>query len=247
MVTTWTRTTLTPADWLIDAAEPDDPAIAARVGHALEHGPGFTVVRGLPVADHGDPIPRRFARLLGVPRPEPTGLVTDLSGRGEPRRGMDTGPLALHTDRAGPPRPPRLLALRCVRAAAAGGDSVLANGHTVHARLRTSHPGLVEELYQDFHFGTGRVYPVFTRDRRVHYNRHWIERGNQATGRPFSARTRAALDAFDAALADPGLTVELRLRPGDLLILDNTSILHGRTAFTDDPDNPRCLLRQWLD
>ena len=40
-----------------------------------------------------------------------------------------------------------------------------------------------------------------------------------------------ALEDFEAILLDPDLTLQIRLRPGDLLVLDNQRVLHGRTEF----------------
>ena len=41
----------------------------------------------------------------------------------------------------------------------------------------------------------------------------------------------AALKALGEALRDPGLTVRLPLRPGSVLVFDNTRVLHGRDGF----------------
>jgi hypothetical protein len=35
-------------------------------------------------------------------------------------------------------------------------------------------------------------------------------------------------------------------RPGDMQWLSNAVIMHGRTAYEDDPAAPRHLLRLWL-
>ena len=38
----------------------------------------------------------------------------------------------------------------------------------------------------------------------------------------------------------------LALQPGDILVTDNWRVLHGREAFTDDPEKPRLLRRLWV-
>ncbi|MBZ4322111.1 TauD/TfdA family dioxygenase [Streptomyces huiliensis] len=96
------------------------------------------------------------------------------------------------------------------------------------------------------------TYPVFRRDAgrlSVRYVRSWITRGQQEHGTPLSTAQTAALDAFDEILADPRMPLRVRLRRGDLLLLDNTTILHGRTPFTDPPPphTGRCLTRVWAD
>jgi gamma-butyrobetaine dioxygenase len=55
----------------------------------------------------------------------------------------------------------------------------------------------------------------------------------------------AAYRAFAELLGSPALTVAFRLRPGDCLVIDNTRVLNGRTAFTDA--SPRHLQASWAD
>jgi hypothetical protein len=43
-----------------------------------------------------------------------------------------------------------------------------------------------------------------------------------------------------------GGTAQFRLSPGDVVLWHNWSWLHGRTAFEDDPEQRRLLLRLWL-
>ncbi|MFG3229559.1 TauD/TfdA family dioxygenase [Kitasatospora sp. NPDC048194] len=61
-----------------------------------------------------------------------------------------------------------------------------------------------------------------------------------ASGRPGHLRRGAGR---------PDMTARVQLRRGDLLLMANTSVLHGRTAFTDpcDPSQARYLVRAWAD
>jgi len=54
-----------------------------------------------------------------------------------------------------------------------------------------------------------------------------------------------ALDAWRAALAAPGLARRLALRPGTLLVFDNTRVLHGRDGFANT--SGRTLVGAYLD
>ncbi|MFI8825646.1 TauD/TfdA family dioxygenase [Streptomyces sp. NPDC053431] len=247
---------------------------AEEVNARLWRGPGFAVLRGLDLtgltarqcvelcarvvgevcAPAGLRLQRSANELLtaatapAVPRmPEP--------GAPAPRKG-DEQPLLPHMDRGEGPRPPRLLALLCVRPASAGGESLLASGPALHDRLATERPEALRELYQDFHFGRGpdfdRVRPVFHLDGgalRVHYNRYWIRRGQDETGTPFTARRRTALEAMDSLLQDPAVVLKLPLRRGDLLLVNNSAVLHGRTPFEDGgaPGSERSYARVWAD
>ncbi|WP_049714593.1 TauD/TfdA family dioxygenase [Streptomyces caatingaensis] len=269
-LTAWNAPDLGEADWLLPLPPACSRALdtltegaargdlATRVTQRVRDGRGFVVIRGLPVAGRTDQecaaMCRQLAAPLGAVRPaDPGDLITVADNAG---RGKTDLALGLHTDRTPAPRPPRLLGLLCVRLAAHGGDTLLASGHTVHNRLLTGHPWALPRLYQDFHFGRGtgfdRRRPVFQRHGtalRVHYNRRGIERAHHEAGAPLTPDERAALDAVDQALTDPRTVLRLPLRPGDLLLMDNTVVLHGRTAFTDapDPQARRCLARVWVD
>lgn len=261
------------------SAGPEDADAVDRVAQRLRHGPGLAVLRGLQLGNLSDEqcaeVGRRFIAPLGRVRPPDPhrpgdSLVTAVAGTPTPtpapastpsparadRADRDDKDLSLHTDRAMFPGPPRLLGLMCIRPALDGGESVLVSGHAVHDRLLASRPQVLPELYREFHFGRDpgfeRTYPVFRRgDGRlhVHYNRYWITRGQREHGAPLTTAQLAALDAFDEVLADPRMALRIRLRRGDLLLVDNAAILHGRTSFLDPPapEPGRCLARIWLD
>ncbi|WST90251.1 TauD/TfdA family dioxygenase [Streptomyces anulatus] len=241
-----------------------------RVLSALSDGPGLAVLRGLRLSGLSDQACAELCRsvisVAGTPRPrESAAPMDDLltaqaaqppaskSGDGASSTGAEVAALAPHTDRAGPPGPPRLLALLCVRPAPVGGDSLLISGPSVHRRLLAEQPAVLPELFRDFHFGAepalARTGPVFSRVGNriaVQYNRFQIERGHQAAGNPLTSAQRGALDAFDEALHNEALILRLPLRRGDLLMLDNHTLLHGRTAYSD-PHRHRCLTRAWAD
>ncbi len=64
---------------------------------------------------------------------------------------------------------------------------------------------------------------------------------------PLDAEDRAAFDMLDRELSDERNVLRLRMTPGEMLFIDNTTIAHDRDAYTDDPAAPRLLVRLWLD
>ncbi|MFF9343783.1 MULTISPECIES: TauD/TfdA family dioxygenase [unclassified Streptomyces] len=274
----WDAETLRKEEWLLPVAPaPDAPvgdAPAGAAGARLWRGTGFAVLRGLELTGLTDPqCVELCARVVGrvcapaglrlqrsgnelltaatapaVPRPSEPGAPAARDG--------DDRVLPPHMDRGEGPRPPRLLALLCVRPAAEGGESLLASGPALHDRLAAERPEALRELYREFRFGRGqgfdRVRPVFQRDGRVlrvHYNRYWIARGQEETGVPFGPERRDALRAMDTLLEDPAMVKSLPLRRGDLLLVNNGAVLHGRRPFRDgaEPSARRCYARIWAD
>ena len=177
---------------------------------------------------------------------------------GEPvtsrHKARSNGPLRFHTDRCD------VVALLCVRRARAGGISRVVSTVSIHNAMLARRPDLDALLWQDYHRtregeevgGERSVYamPVFAmRDGRFtsQYSRTFVEAAQRVPGIP--GLTRAQDEALDmlAELAQE-LCYEMALEPGDIQLLNNHVIYHGRAAYEDDPgaDGDRLLLRLWL-
>ena len=168
----------------------------------------------------------------------------------------------LHTD--GMHRPghiPDFFTLFCHRAAERGGDSVFVHVDDIVDRLRAQE-GVIEVLQREFHFDsrdTSGIGPRTVRrpvleaakgGMRINYIRQYIESGHAEEGvPPLTDEQIRALDAVDAVLADTSLHRHARLEQGDLMVIANRRLVHGRTDFvdSDDPDRRRLLLRTWID
>jgi alpha-ketoglutarate-dependent taurine dioxygenase len=79
------------------------------------------------------------------------------------------------------------------------------------------------------------------------YIRFYIEQAQRHADVPrLTERQVELLDLIDELAASPELRLDMEFRPGDMQWLSNAAILHGRTAYEDDPESPRHLLRLWL-
>jgi len=241
--------------------------LVAGVRDPLLFGRGFVVLRGLPVADDPARIAARLwvlGRHLGDPvsqnaRGHLLGHVCDLGyDAADPstRLYQTNQRQGFHTDSAD------VVALLCLRAAPIGGRSSLASAAAAWNAVFARDPELAGALFEPLatdHRGEeppgARPWfeiPVLSYlDERltVIYQRRYIDSAARFPAAPRLAdRQRAALDAFDAVLDDPGLHLEMDLEPGDVQLVHNHQLLHDRTAFVDDPDpaRRRHLLRLWL-
>ncbi|MEU2392322.1 TauD/TfdA family dioxygenase [Streptomyces sp. NPDC007369] len=253
-------------------------AVRARLA-----GPGLALIRGTPAGSlptrHAQDFTTALLAPLGhvLPQGRDTDTATGWLVRDEgasrhtdDRRFRETaytsksrGPLHLHNDQAVEPfgHTPRLIALAVHRAAARGGATLLADGHTVHRILGTEHPAELDVLARPFPFDRRHVTPA-GRPAVVHapvveaaagrirlrVNLTRIETAAELTRRPLSPPQRRAVDVLRAVLARPGLVLALPLSQGDCLVLDDRRVLHGRTAYADHPDpgRRRCLIRVML-
>jgi Taurine catabolism dioxygenase TauD, TfdA family len=263
----------------LDTVEPTDfvaPELA-ELGRGIRQrilsGPGFSVLRGLPLAGWTDEEASMLywglGTYLGAPQPQNRQgdrvyLVQDTGQSVAEARGSKTNSeLIFHTDSACAyaGSRPDVLGLLCLRKAVSGGQSVMVSGHTAYNEVLETNPELIEELYGEFCFDRsqetepgedpfthGAVLTDTADGVHVRYNRLHIELGHYRSGQPLTDRQRQALDAFDRALNDPANYVEFTMDPGDVFFADNHTALHNRWAFVDAENvaERRCLVRLWL-
>ena len=79
-------------------------------------------------------------------------------------------------------------------------------------------------------------------------SRYQVVNGHDLAGQPLDAEGRAALEAFDAVMAEPGLAWEHEFVVGQIQLVNNRQLGHKRTAFRDwpEPGRHRHLVRLWL-
>jgi alpha-ketoglutarate-dependent taurine dioxygenase len=187
----------------------------------------------------------------------PPRLVHDVRARDPAGRMFRSGslgsaPFALHTDSACRVRPHEYFALACVRAPAhAGGESLLLLADDVAAELVARGEAralalLAEPVYPfvDYQLGAAEVIrssilTIGADHYRVRYNAACLADGlGRQPLRPSDVR---ALQCFEEVIHDDRLVRELLLGPGDLLLADNSRLLHGRRGFS--PTAGRLLKR----
>ena len=158
--------------------------------------------------------------------------------------------------------PTDVVALMCIRPARSGGLSSIVSAGRVHNALLDEQPWHLPVLYRGFRYDrkgeqgpheapVTEPIPVFARRGArldCRYARSYIAGAADRLGVPLTAAELAALDAFDAAARREDLAMRMDFRPGDVQLLDNLAVLHGRTAFEDGPDpaERRYLYRLWL-
>ena len=244
----------------------------------LENGRGFALLRGFPADRYtaeelknlywgiGAHLGRaRYqnakGELIGEVRDEYRryGDVQEVSadatlGRSSRSKARSSGPLRFHTDRCD------VVTLLCVRQARAGGLSRIVSAVSVAHAIRARRPDLHALLCRDYWRsrqgeevgGEHQVYalPLFATHQgkfTTQYSRTFVEAAQKLPGVPrLTTAQNEALDLHATVCEELAFTMELR--PGDLQLLNNHVIYHGRTAYEDEngPDRDRLLLRLWL-
>lgn len=162
-----------------------------------------------------------------------------------------------HTDGAEIPPPlPKYLPLLCIRPAKEGGKFLVISSYEIHNRLLKENPQALERLYKPFMWDMrdGKntfEKPVFSYDGNsltCTYLRSYINVGYQTAGKQMTDEDTAALDAMDKIIEDLSMHFGVIMQSGQLMVSNNYTTIHGRTAFNDydDEAKARLLLRTWV-
>ena len=234
----------------------------------LEGGRGFALLRGLPVARWSDAENRIAIWGLGTHLGLPVGqdlagnLLHDVRDSGR-KFGSDDSiryyqtnhAIRLHTDGGD------IFALACVRQGARGGRSLVVSAVEVFNEIVRRRPELAVVLQENFWMDARgqrpdgarcQVLPIYTRHDghlSILLKPEYIYTAQRFDDVPrLSDAQRAALELFHQVTREPGMALEFDLRPGDVLLASNHTVMHGRTEFEDapDPEARRHMLRLWL-
>ena len=147
--------------------------------------------------------------------------------------------------------------------AMSGGESRIASSLAVHNVILHEHPEYLDPLYRGYHFhilGSDRGAAARLTDHRIpifvdhgdavscHYNPSPIDRSVERAGVKLTEIEAGAVRFVAEVAARPGIYLDMLLQPGDIQLLNNHAIMHGRTDYQDYPESGRRrhLLRLWL-
>jgi Taurine catabolism dioxygenase TauD, TfdA family len=250
---------------------PSVAPLLADARHQLEYGRGFLVLRGLPIDRYTDAEAALLYRGIGVhigsvvaqnAKGDLLGHVFDRGyaeyrGRSDIRGYQTRAELEFHTDVVD------IVGLLCLRTAKEGGQSVIVSSTMIHNEMLAREPALLGLLYGNFLFDRrgeevdGQV-PYFVSPIYSCYHGYlscrpaiieYIYSAQPKTGIKLSPAQDQALQTFLNHAAREDLQLRMDLRPGDIQLLNNSVILHSRTAYRDhaEEDRKRHLLRLWLN
>ncbi|MCH7789369.1 MAG: TauD/TfdA family dioxygenase [Acidobacteria bacterium] len=249
------------------------PTLSGRLGQIeqeLIEGRGFVRIRGIDSERYGqDEMEMLYWGIgmhLGKPWPQNKHghVLGDVIDQGvdldDPEiRGNQIGAAALpfHCDGSD------LVGLMCLSDGVEGGLSLVANSVRIHNTLVREDPDLALELYkpQPYHFrgeqppGGKSWYtvPVFIDHGGRLFMRAippYIAASQMIEDAPrLTSTAKAGLKRLVALAEDPTNHIAMQLRAGDMQFINNYHVMHGRTAYTDDPESGRIrhLKRLWLE
>lgn len=186
----------------------------------------------------------RVAELFGHVRETNYGRLFDVVSQAQPDNLAYTGmALGMHTDNPYREPVPGLQLLHCLESEAEGGESLVCDGFAAAERLRREAPedfALLTRYPMPFRYAAPSV------DLRAARPLIQLDTEGRVAGVCYNNRSAAPLDLpadvvpdfyrayrrFAQLLHDPAALAGFRLAPGQLFIVDNQRVLHGRKGFT---------------
>ena len=202
---------------------------------------GFALLHGVPTRPG---MVLEVVKLFGYVRETNYGPLFDVKSVVNPNNLAYTGlALGAHTDNPYRDPTPTLQLLHCLSSSTDGGDNTLVDGFQVAERLRASDPAKFALLaynpirfqFQDEDAELSAEFPLISLDPRgaiaaIHYNSRSPApfELDEDLVEPFYAAYRT----FVGLLGSAELQIRFKLAPGDLFIVDNQRVLHGRIGFS---------------
>ena len=250
---------------------PSMAATLAKIAHALEHGTGFALVRGLPVQrwgfDDATIIYWGLSTHLGRPVSQDRSgkLMEEVRNLGaSPKPELDIrGPqtsaeLFFHADFAD------IVGLLCLHPARSGGVSRICSALAIYnALVRAGRRDLIDALYDGYFLDrkgeqgpqlppvSEHPVPMLSWHRErlsFRFTPGWVKAAVRRTGRTWSPIQQEAFDEVCRLSNRPEFVLDMDFQTGDVQFLNNYAVLHSRTAFVDhdEPERKRFLQRIWL-
>lgn len=201
---------------------------------------GFAILRNVP------PRPgmvTEVVSLFGYVRETNYGRLFDVKSVANPSNLAYTGlALSAHTDNPYRDPVPTVQLLHCLQSEVEGGDSIVVDGFHLIEQIRCESPEdfrLLATQPLRFHFRDAETdlwaeTPLILLDAhdnvcRISFNNRSVQPFNFAP--EVMEEYYRAYRAFGRGLHDPANQVVFKLEPGDLFIVDNRRVLHGRTGY----------------
>jgi hypothetical protein len=250
-----------------DVELPTLAAVLQGVVDELMDGRGFVLIRGVPVDSLSERQAELMAWILGLH----IGIPIQQGANGAPLmhvrdQGIDKShPMArgyqhrahldYHTDS------PDVVALLCIRPAMRGGVSTIVSSVAVHNEILRQHPDVAAILYESWWHDRRRgdgpdsffqcpIYAVNDEGKLfAYYGPDYVRSAPRGPGIPeLTPQQWEAIEILEATSNDPRFVLDMHFRPGDMQLLNNYVIMHGRTEYEDfpEPERKRDLVRLWL-
>ena len=216
-----------------------DPQLLAQALRVLKQD-GIILIDGLQDCSEAG---ERFGDLIGFKRETNFGVMFEVINQPEPNNLAFTAlALPLHTDLPNQIHIPGYQFLHCFQNSVDGGESLFADGFRISEALRNTDPAAYQILcstpvpfrFHDAHSDIRSRRPIIEHNasdqiQAFAFNAHIAD----IPDLPFEELIEfyAAYQSLMLLMREPKFTINVNLQPGQMVVFDNTRVLHGRRAF----------------
>ena len=163
---------------------------------------------------------------------------------------------SIHSDGPQLITPPKYIIMACVEQATSGGDSIIAYTNKIYRDLKKNNKKILKTLKEKIIFErrgfkkhSTFLKPIFIDKNNklsFRYLKDYIDSGFKIKNIKKNKSQITALKKLDQMLAQKKYQKKYRLNGGDIILLNNKILAHGRTKFKISEDSNRTLLRAWI-
>ena len=165
----------------------------------------------------------------------------------------------IHSDGPQLINPPKYVLMACNKNASRGGYSILSSIEKILLDLKKNDKKTLSILKKDFFFEKRGFYfknqskvhkkpiiELYNKDFRFRYLRDYMHEAYKIKSIKLSKMQIRALDKLDKLLSKKTNQYLYKLDEGDVLLLNNYKLAHGRSAFNINNSSNRSLIRVWF-
>ena len=165
---------------------------------------------------------------------------------------------SIHSDGPQLNQPPKYVIMTCVQNAKKGGLSIITNAKKIFEFMKKKEPEYLNVLRKNFFFerrgfsfNNSNIFkkPIFEVKNkliRFRYLREYIESAYKIKRKIINSAQLSALSYLDKALTSKKFKTQYKLQDGDLIIINNNILAHGRSGFKLENKKARSFLRIWV-
>lgn len=164
---------------------------------------------------------------------------------------------SIHSDGPQLNTPPRYIIMACAEQAKTGGYSIITYANKIYRDLKKNNKEILKTLKDKIIFerrGFQSIQktflkPIFSYKKNklsFRYLRDYIDSGFKVRNKKMNISQLKAIKKLDYMLSKKKYQKRYKLNKGDIILLNNNILAHGRTKFKVTKEKNRTLLRAWI-
>ena len=165
---------------------------------------------------------------------------------------------SIHTDGPQHLNTPKFLLMASISNNNKGGETIIVNGKKIFNYINRKKPKISKTLQENFfferrgfNFKNNNILkkPIFENNRvfSMRYLKEYIVTAYKILNKNMTKEQISAINFLDKLLYSKKFQTRFKLNEGEIIIINNKVLAHGRTSFTINESKPRKILRVWFN